>query len=182
MPLPWLRPFRDLPKNCKLFLSLAKEVLEKIANSLVWQKNFFVLWALLYSASSLTHPPQHDYITLLYYITLSYYITYSFPKSSILCFSLQLLDTFFTLPVLLFFLFFSWPILIHILGLSSDISSSRKPDHHLRNIFVCKPFSRNWPPLSSFTPKNTLPGEFHFLTPEILLSFVYVFVKAFITL
>ena len=165
MPLPWLRPFRDLPKNCKLFLSLAKEVLEKIANSLVWQKNFFVLWALLYSASSLTHPPQHDYITLLYYITLSYYITYSFPKSSILCFSLQLLDTFFTLPVLLFFLFFSWPILIHILGLSSDISSSR-----------------NWPPLSSFTPKNTLPGEFRFLTPEILLSFVYVFVKAFITL
>ena len=180
IPLPWVRPFRDLPKNCKLFLSLAKEVLEKIANSLVWQKNFFMLWALLFSASSLTQPPQNDYITLLYYITLSYYITYSFPKSSILCFSLQLLDTFFTLPGLLFFLFFSWPILIRTLGFSSDISSSKKPDHHLRNISVCKPFSRNRPPLSPFTPKNTLPGEF--LTPEILWSFVYVIVKAFITL
>ena len=135
-------------------------------------------------------------ITLLYYITLSYYITYSFPKSSILCFSLQLLDTFFTLPGLLFFLFFSWPILICILGLSSDISfflfiylfifsdisSSKKPDPHLRNISVCKPCSRNRPPLSPFTPENTLPGEFRFLTPGILWSFVYVFVKAFITL
>ena len=78
IPLPWLRPFRDLPKNCKLFLSLEKEVLEKIANSLVWQKNFFMLWALLYSASSLTHPPQHDYITLLHYIILLHYL--QFPK------------------------------------------------------------------------------------------------------
>ena len=66
MPLPWLRPFRDLPKNCKLFLSLAKEFLRALGPSIF---------------SFISHPSPSTrlhYITLLHYIILLHYL--QFPK------------------------------------------------------------------------------------------------------
>ena len=152
-----------------------------------------MLWALLYSASSLTHPPQHDYITLLHYIILLHYL--QFPKEFYTLLQPPAFRHIFHsawTPFLSFLLLansylyfrsqFRYFFLCIYLFIFSDISSSKKPDPHLRNISVCKPCSRNRPPLSPFTPENTLPGEFRFLTPGILWSFVYVFVKAFITL